>query len=140
MNSYRVPVSVKGIVFEGDAVWLRKNERNEWELPGGKIEQGEQPVETVVREIKEELGFDVKVEKLIDTQMYQVQQSQDESLGVLVVSYLCRLLAKTGTFEIEGEAGKAEFEKYKLQEIQKLNMPQFYREAIQLGWEELQKI
>jgi hypothetical protein len=26
-----LPVSVKGIVFEGNAVWLRKNERNESE-------------------------------------------------------------------------------------------------------------
>jgi ADP-ribose pyrophosphatase len=133
MKPYLVPISVKGIVFEGDGVWLRKNERNEWELPGGKIDEDEQPTETVVRELKEELGFDVEPIKLIHAWMYKIQKSVDESIGVLVLSYLCRLQSKSGGFELNGEAGKTEFKKFNSDEIEALNMPKFYKEAIKLA-------
>lgn len=133
-ETYKVPVSIKGIVFEDDAVWLRKNQRNEWELPGGKIDEGEQPEETVVREIREELGFDVEVADIIQSHMYTIKVSADESRGVLVVSYLCKLKNKVGGFEIDGEAGKAQFKKFNMSQIDELNMPDFYKDAIKKAY------
>ncbi len=128
---YNIPISVKGIVFDDGKVWLRKNEREEWELPGGKLDQGEQPEQTAVREMKEELGFDVEAITPVQAHLYTIKKSSDESRGVLVVSYLCKLLGKTGEFELEGESGKAEFKLFSLDEIKDLNMPEFYKEAIQ---------
>lgn len=125
-----LPISIKGIVFENDKVWLRKNERNEWELPGGKLDEGEQPKQTVTRELKEELGFKIKVIDIIQARVYLIEISSKESSSVLVISYLCEILEKTGNFEIEGEAGEAEFNKFSLKELGKLNMPNFYKEVI----------
>lgn len=128
---YAVPISVKGVVIDEGRIWLRQNERDEWELPGGKLDEGEQPEDTVAREMKEELGFEVAVGSIVGAHVYTIQQSLDETRGVLVISYICDLLCKVGDFELEGEAGKAEFESFTPDEIVNLRMPQFYKLAIE---------
>lgn len=127
-------ISIKGIVFEGDSVWLRKNERDEWELSDGKLDEVEQPTETVVRELREELGFEVEVVKIIHAWVYKIKKSENGYASVLVLSYLCKIVSKIGDFEVDGEAGKAKFGKFSLEEIELLSMPDFYKEAIHLGW------
>lgn len=130
MNTYMIPVSVKGLVIENSKVWLRKNERSEWELPGGKLEEGEQPEETVLREMREELGYEVVVTDILQTHMYTVKGSIDEYNGVLVVTYLCEIVRKVGAFELEGEGGKAEFKRFSPDELDSLNIPDFYKASI----------
>lgn len=138
--TYAVPISVKGIVFEDGKVWLRKNERDEWELPGGKLDPGEQPEQTVVRELQEELGFTTEAADIIQSYLYTIELSNDESRGVLVVSYLCKLIEKTGEFEITGEAGKVQFKDFPIEEVSRLNMPEFYKAGIQKAREIFQNI
>ena len=41
-----------------------------WEFPGGKVEQGESPEQAIIREIKEELGADIKVTGFLTTIEY----------------------------------------------------------------------
>lgn len=65
-------VSMKGVVIVEDHVILLQNERNEWELPGGKPVPGETPEDTVAREISEELNISVIVGGIVDAWMYEI--------------------------------------------------------------------
>ena len=58
-GAFRFPVSVKGVVIRGGKVILLRNERDEWELPGGKLELGESPEACLAREIAEELATEI---------------------------------------------------------------------------------
>ncbi len=136
-QTYKIPVSIKGIVFEEGKVWLRKNQRGEWELPGGKIDRGEQPEDTLIREISEELGLKVEVVKIIQAYLYVIDSSSDEADGVLVVSYLCDIKDRVGDFEHEGEGGRAEYQPFSLKEIEELNLQEFYKIAIKKAYEKI---
>jgi mutator protein MutT len=43
-----------------------RNEKHTWEFPGGCVEFGETLEKALIREIKEEYGFTIKVVKLLD--------------------------------------------------------------------------
>ncbi|MFD2365026.1 NUDIX domain-containing protein [Pseudoduganella sp. GCM10020061] len=82
------PISVKGVLETGDGeVVLLHNERNEWELPGGRIEDGETPQECLAREIMEELGLSVRVGPLLDSYVLEVVPGK----RVFIVTYGCTL-------------------------------------------------
>lgn len=69
---YQLPISVKLVVDYQGRVPLLKNERDEWELPGGKLEVGESPEHGVCREVAEELGLTITSVDIIDTWVYEI--------------------------------------------------------------------
>ncbi len=81
----RWPVSVKGVVgWDGRVVVLR-NRRDEWELPGGRLDASDASPEAALRrEMAEELGLDVEVGPLIDTWIYDVEHTR-----VLILTFAC---------------------------------------------------
>jgi 8-oxo-dGTP pyrophosphatase MutT (NUDIX family) len=117
------PVSVKGVVFVGDRVVLLKNERAEWELPGGRLEAGESPPVCVVREIREELAIDVGAETLLDCWLYEVLPGRE----VVIVTYGCRY-AGDGVVRMSHEHSAVGL--FDVLEIDGLPMPEGYRRSI----------
>jgi ADP-ribose pyrophosphatase YjhB (NUDIX family) len=63
---YATPkIEVRGaVVREGLILLVREREDGGWTMPGGWADVGESPTEMVVREVKEESGFDVVPRKL----------------------------------------------------------------------------
>jgi len=117
------PVSVKGVLFIADEVVLLQNERDEWELPGGRLEAGEEPVACLAREIAEELGVEVTVADLLDCWRYPVLPSRD----VLIVTYGLRpLLSARLQLSHEHKALGC----FPVGAIEDLRMPQGYRRSI----------
>jgi ADP-ribose pyrophosphatase YjhB (NUDIX family) len=62
----------------------RPPREGEWSLPGGKLEEKETLVAGVVREVREETGLDVRVERLVD-----VVEIIDETFHYVILDYLC---------------------------------------------------
>ena len=56
-----------GIIFDDRARVLlcHRRDMDAWNLPGGGVESGELPTEAVVREVREETGLEVVVERLV---------------------------------------------------------------------------
>lgn len=121
--AYRFPVSVKGIVMRDDAVVLVKNRRDEWELPGGKLELDESPERCVAREIEEELGLIVDVSAPIDAWVYTIA----EGTHVLVLTYGC--LERDGRAPVLSDEHTA-LAWVPLGEITSLRMPDGYKHSI----------
>lgn len=49
---------------------LKKSQGGLWEFPGGKIEKDETREEAIIREIKEELTIDIKVDKYLAEKVF----------------------------------------------------------------------
>lgn len=66
-TGYQTPkVDVRGVVFKNDQILMvKENHDDKWALPGGFCDIGLSPSENVVKEIKEESGYDVIPVKLI---------------------------------------------------------------------------
>lgn len=96
----RFPVSVKGICLVDDCVILLKNERGEWDLPGGKLEKGEMLEHALQREIQEELNITV----LSTTLLAVFNLLLGNHLNVLVVLYHCRVEALVSDLKISQES------------------------------------
>jgi 8-oxo-dGTP pyrophosphatase MutT (NUDIX family) len=117
------PVSVKGVVFEADRVVLLENERREWELPGGRLEPGEDPATTLAREVAEELGVSVSVEAILDSWVYRVLPRRE----VLIVTYGVRCTDRS-ELRLSGEHRRLGL--VALGELDQVPIPDGYRRSI----------
>ncbi len=124
MSEVRWPVSVKGVVLARGHVLLAENDRDEWELPGGRLEIGERPEQCVVREIREEAGIDVEVAGIVDSWVYPVLPDR----RVLIVTYRCAELDDLVAVTVSAEHRTLRW--VSLDDLARCRLPDGYRRSI----------
>jgi 8-oxo-dGTP diphosphatase len=82
------PVTIKGVCVDMTGhVLLCRNDRGEWELPGGRPERGEKFPACLVREISEETGLSTQVLELIAAYPYETLPGR----WINVIVYGCEI-------------------------------------------------
>jgi 8-oxo-dGTP pyrophosphatase MutT (NUDIX family) len=121
---YRLPISVKAVLVEDGRACLLLNERDQWELPGGRLERGESPEQCLLREVREEVGLEAVIERLVDARAFVPAPGKE----VFVLVYRCRLAAPGATV-LSGEHRKGGW--FDLAEMGSLVLPDGYLASIQ---------
>ncbi len=90
------------IIFDenGSVLLSHRRDMDAWNLPGGGVETRELPTEAVIREVKEETGLDVAIERLVGI---YAKVDKDE----LVFAFTCRLVG--GQLVLSDEADQHRF-------------------------------
>jgi 8-oxo-dGTP pyrophosphatase MutT (NUDIX family) len=118
------PTSVKGVLLLDRQVLLVKNPRDEWELPGGRIDEAEEHSQTLSREFAEELSIDVALSALIDSYVFEVIPGRH----IFVVTYGCTLV---GEFRPVVSHEHTEHCLWPVERLSELNLPIGYRRSIE---------
>lgn len=88
-----------GFIIQNRKLYLQK--RNDpfrpdyhakWEFPGGGVEFGEQMVPNLIREVKEETGYEIEVVKQLNHIQVEAQEYPNFSYQVYLVPYVCKIV------------------------------------------------
>jgi len=95
-------IGVFAIIFDDKnrILFCHRRDHDLWNLPGGRLEAGEAPWKGVIREVKEETGFDVEVVKM--SGIYSKPGTND-----IVLQFVCRIIS--GKMTLTDEADKIKY-------------------------------
>lgn len=120
--SDKFPVSIKAIIIDNNKILCLKNERNEWDFPGGKINFDEDVEEGLIREVKEETNLDIKNLKIL-----KPFNLKFNDVPVFIVVYSCEISCNSS---ILTSYEHSEYNFFSKSEVKNLNMPQSFKNLV----------
>jgi 8-oxo-dGTP diphosphatase len=77
----------------GEVLLQRRSEDGRWGLPGGAMEPGEEPAETLVREVLEETALEVVPERIVGVYSgpdFRVRYDNGDEAMIVSITFACR--------------------------------------------------
>ncbi|MBI2124105.1 MAG: NUDIX domain-containing protein [Candidatus Wildermuthbacteria bacterium] len=92
MENFRIAVK-SFIVQEGKLLVIRRrsddvHKPGQWDIPGGRLELGEDPIEGLKRETREETNLEINIVLPIEVRHF----TREDGQKITMIIFLCRLL------------------------------------------------
>jgi ADP-ribose pyrophosphatase YjhB (NUDIX family) len=108
-----------------------------WSIPGGLVELGERVQDAVVREVKEECGLDIEVERLVDVFDSITRDEKGRiQYQFVVVNFLAEI--RGGTLKNADDVLEAKW--VPLDEVEQYNLTNSFRTFFQKHYEKLKQL
>lgn len=104
------------IIRDGKILLIKRNHnpfKNRWALPGGYIEYGEKVEDAVIREVFEETGLNVEIEKLFSVYSDPDRDPRGHTITIVYIMNIVNGILKSGD-----DASDAKF--FELEKLPKL--------------------
>jgi 8-oxo-dGTP pyrophosphatase MutT (NUDIX family) len=83
--------TVSAVVLNGDAILLgQRADNHAWMLPAGMVDPGEQPADAIVREVLEETGVHIAVDRLAGVALHEVTYPNGDLCHMFNTWFRCR--------------------------------------------------
>ncbi len=118
----KFPVSVKALIIDDNRILCLKNERDEWDFPGGKINFDEEPEDCLIREVKEETNLKIDNLKILNS-----FNMKFNDVPVFVLLYNVKISCDS---PIVPSFEHTEYNFFSKSDLHDLNLPEKYKETI----------